>query len=543
MLVTEIKDKVKEIIEYSEEKAFAIAFDGLWGCGKTFNINEYIESKNNFYYLSIFGMDSINTLMIKLSMVLDSNFITNISGKYFLNNSIKSKEKKNFYIVFDDIERKSNELKIVDFFAVVEGLNKLGFSIICLLNSKEIHEDYKGYIEKVFDYWINVNIDLTRFCSIVGELDGFDYNIARAKEYFNNWRLMIRSKKFYDDIIRISSVNNMDILEALSKNEFEFFESIVLAYGCIYILNNQEIKFDKDEFFNGEEEYDENLKKYGENIAKNLHSLRDKYSSFDLNIITGIINAINNNDMHLFINNFDVTERSMLIKKYPILKKEPFYLSDSGRKEYKSNFVSSIKENIVNYNFDKKIIMNFFVNFAKELNDKEIELIVEDIGRKVDRDNISALFDSYYWDNIDTKKIMDDIKEKILVKICHNETLEWKNKIILADQSSDYKRMSNFLSESRSENYVDIMSNILKDNSFFLPDLSAEINPQSWEYCHTVAGYCVDYGMINEFITELEEQCKKSESIILRQRCNAIAKYRLKIQIDFFDKKYNCVKK
>ncbi|MFA1710251.1 hypothetical protein ACDX66_00880 [Peribacillus frigoritolerans] len=164
-----------------------LLINGKWGIGKSFLWNEFKEiaqqKKLKTIYISLFGIDSIESLKknIKMEYFLieahsNNNITKKISDLVTENVAVKSiigaLSKKyigltfdptqliplaiseQYILCFDDLERKSSKLSIVDVLGVIEEI-ALKANVIILANEEQIDDkdiqQYKDFKEKIVD--------------------------------------------------------------------------------------------------------------------------------------------------------------------------------------------------------------------------------------------------------------------------------------------------------------------------------------------------------------------------------------------------------
>lgn len=76
MNIVKINEVLENFIMNKETKSILI--DGPWGCGKTYQINEFMKKfinnkTNKIYYLSLFGLESIDEIHTTLYYQLHPN--------------------------------------------------------------------------------------------------------------------------------------------------------------------------------------------------------------------------------------------------------------------------------------------------------------------------------------------------------------------------------------------------------------------------------------------------------------------------------------
>lgn len=225
MKTSDIKEILKNFIYNPMYKSILI--DGPWGCGKTYEINQFIKSiqkqnkKKKLHYISLFGLESIdevNTALyqtiypikkhIKNGIQIISKAISvipqmpNISDalNFQLNQGNQNNIKGEHLIIFDDLDRVANSLKFSDLFGYLNSLYLSNCRFICLVSTSELKErmdEFQKFKEKIFDSIYVINQDnLDVFDSIFQELN-IDYVRNAFPLFKNNLRLANKVKLFY----------------------------------------------------------------------------------------------------------------------------------------------------------------------------------------------------------------------------------------------------------------------------------------------------------------------------------------------------------
>jgi hypothetical protein len=201
---------IKNIIEryLSRQTQYAILFSGSWGIGKTYYYRNYLENlikKTNIYsdnskkykpvYISLFGLKSVDEIQAKIALDLFSyrvfsrwylarffqkrnmqltitlsklliNGILFFKGLDKLTDYISAASKqtkkqidiKDIFICFDDLERRSPQLKIEEFSGYVNLLVESYAKVCIICNENKITDkEYTYYKEKIIGIPIEYN--------------------------------------------------------------------------------------------------------------------------------------------------------------------------------------------------------------------------------------------------------------------------------------------------------------------------------------------------------------------------------------------------
>lgn len=354
---------IERILKDEVDEKICILIHGQWGIGKTYTINKFIEENDEFdlKYVSVFGKESLRE--IEKDIVTQMLPMTNVKKKLENNNSLKifgsvvgdilkqysgidgdftrsisieniSSDDK-VIICIDDLERKSENIKLKDILGLVERATS-NFNIILIgslnnLNEEEMKE-FNSFKEKIIDHELIVNeLSDTILKDIAkGKLKDIDNNILNEivgafkgseldeKNKLNNLRIY---KKYINLLYKI----DCEIRKVFGINDNKIDEKIIsISMSVIYenYIHMENSKKRRKRSFNYTEEqlrniiekifryeeYDEStLKEYLEihsQVQKDIRSLYQVYKLSKeeaLQIINRIENNINIKNKEYFI--------------------------------------------------------------------------------------------------------------------------------------------------------------------------------------------------------------------------------------------------
>ncbi len=271
--IKNISPEIKELIEqldnllFTKKEPIVISLQGYWGIGKTYFWNDYITHKtqeNKHVYISLFGVNSLDDIKRKIILkISDRAKISNIAKK-FLGTSkfsgfdlssmislMEPKDFKNIIICFDDFERLSKNLSILEVLGFISELKEQYKCKIVLINNNEILREYN-----ILEHKKVIKKDITKMEGTVkfskkSEEEEFEKYIYgrildknRAKnnnlneEYIitnnNNYEILsIFSEKIIDIVLKYEPSID-DLLNLLKNNEntyidFNFISSLFVA--------------------------------------------------------------------------------------------------------------------------------------------------------------------------------------------------------------------------------------------------------------------------------------------------------------------------
>ena len=161
-------DNVNSIVSRLEKLPYkAILFDGEWGIGKTYAVNEALKGNANVCRISMFGLNAKDQIYheVLFQLALKNNIggklgeiannviegLSNVSAaigqvKEVIQSFAKERElflllSKQFeqphVIVIDDLERMSENLNLEEVFGIIEELNQCPYvKVIIICNSE-----------------------------------------------------------------------------------------------------------------------------------------------------------------------------------------------------------------------------------------------------------------------------------------------------------------------------------------------------------------------------------------------------------------------
>ena len=231
-------DNIKNIISDIDHLPYrAILFDGTWGIGKSYAVNEALEANPNVCKISMFGLK--DTRQIYHEALFQLALKNNIGGKIgeIANNVLDGLSKiwdkvgqakeavqsivneremflllsKEFtsvhIIVIDDLERMSDDINLEDIFGIIEELKQCNYvKVIVIANTDEIQSDKKVVFEKYNE-------------KVIERI----YHIAERAEKVT-WSKMNIHADFVEKFLNIHKVENLRTLEKAQR----FFEDVEL---------------------------------------------------------------------------------------------------------------------------------------------------------------------------------------------------------------------------------------------------------------------------------------------------------------------------
>lgn len=530
MLVTRLNGVIKSFCSKdSFERALLI--DGQWGIGKTYTVlHAFDDLKLNYFYISLFGVESENSLMARLSEKIDSRNIILSNGNMFFSNVVKPKQFNGATIIFDDFERKNISITSSTIYGVFDSLIKLGFKIICIVNSSKI-TDYNNFAnikEKLFDLIYSVSADAECFGDIIRDIK-IESRSTILKDADNNWRTIIRANSFYKELEQTMSKNGHgDYLDKMSLSQEEMFRCLILAINCMINQTYCDPDLSNEPFEKVYYEFD--VEAYGKSIANSLYyTFKNNKDNQSLKSrVRVVLSYLLERDSSVIVKEYYSSSRNdSLLNSYPF-NKELFLYGDEGRIMYKEEFFKRIKE----FNFSERSHVNILNSVLMYTIDKFTKDERETLINK-----LLELVDTNEWDNAVSYVHSENQKTEELITTFKQEYKEKKNKQIKSKKilaisnsikNNDYKYLTDYLYENRykpDEAKIEIVEMFIPFG-FALPDFSKELDYEMWTYCHEMARFIANLKeYVEMFVSVLKKQIANSSSEAALEKCNALIKY------------------
>ena len=231
-------DNIKNIISDIDHLPYrAILFDGTWGIGKSYAVNEALEANPNVCKISMFGLkdpkqiyhealfqlalknniggkigEITNNVLDGLSKIWDKvgqakEVVQSIANERELFLLLSKEFTSVHIIVIDDLERMSDDINLEDIFGIIEELKQCNYvKVIVIANTDEIQSDKKVVFEKYNE-------------KVIERI----YHITERAEKVT-WSKMNIHADFVEKFLEIHKVKNLRTLEKAQR----FFEDVKL---------------------------------------------------------------------------------------------------------------------------------------------------------------------------------------------------------------------------------------------------------------------------------------------------------------------------
>ena len=520
-------DSIKNILLQSDN-GLCIAIRGTWGIGKTYlwkQIQEDIEksTKQRVVYISLFGKEHYSQVLeeIVLQLFRNHNEIAKKASKLIsktiniissgqitieaesLFSVLQKKDFNNIIVCFDDIERKSDELKMKYFMGLISQLKDLrDCKVVVILNDEKLQNnkqsmpnenspkkttnnedsdcsDYALYKDKCIDYEFRIESALEVAKHIIenmGFLKDKDKNFLEElildifKKYFdNNLRLLLRAIENMQYFYEHCNFNELE-----NKYEKKLFRQAMKIFYEDVLLIEKEISFNRIpylEYFKNNRRLEDGHKKSisafldinllssnGYNLSKILReyvysSMSDESFIQAVRKIEGHVDEIKNFtteniDIGLAFINFDTYDK--IFKYYKDIKEEKSKIENKIREQYIDFYVKAEILKGIGEALDIKQIIGDDSKLQKYYTIKEQETIgwIENNRSNIDHYNYLNLDNIEYYNYLNIDDIVTKFKDKeFYEKFFHHYTIVNTDEILL--ENNLFKAYKKFLEQNK----------------------------------------------------------------------------------------------
>ncbi len=550
MKISEIQEIIKK--ECSQESTHnVVAIDGPWGCGKTYQILQFMKSNKKIkkiYYLSLFGYESIGEinlalfnishkirkLMTKTIKILSKvakpwdpiKNIDNVIESLDFQLKIEKPKNKKIIVVFDDLERISEKIKYSDLLGYFNALTFNKCKIICLLASENIRKgklkDFNKFKEKVFDRFYKVNEhDLEIFNNVFSDFP--EAKVANFYSIFdNNIRFAKKVVTFYKEIKKHYDDNK----EKFRENMFE--DSLILkaCAFCIKACLSEATGFDNI----NQENKDQNDYNFFDKIDVKEHM------EFNLQEFKSLILSLSK----VFLNSdFTEIDKNFFEDHLSILDQTYFYLSDERKQKYIQKLEEEVKNEKSKYDYEQLIkkALNLVEYEKHEFKQEFIQSLAARYysqNKEWVRDNSKEIFldfpylyktENYILFRDAVVKCVNQLIKKDILNTLTNANINfdkkysilkrYENYFLLPDERNQSNRdVNKFTQDEREE-----ISECLIEHDFYFPDLGEDITASMWLYCHEMGKIISFLKLEEKFFDFAKKTCssnKENNSLIDR---------------------------
>lgn len=424
----DISNVLNKFIDNRNEHSLLI--DGKWGCGKTYQILEFLNKSpsSKIYYISVFGYsstDEINTdlywkihkgyeIAANVGMIISKvvNPLVNsyVDLKEGLNYALKKKSKEigsDYILILDDIERVGKKLDYIDLCGYITHLILNKSKVIAICDSTYVSSDKKDnfqeFLEKTFDRILTINETPKEIIEGKLEKEGFSSFDIDLSLFDQNIRTVDKSISAFKKIC--NKLNDLKINYIETVDDSLLFTLCVVATKASFSIRPEKQTDDKD--FRGWK------KLYGEDPAIGMIAfIGDTEVGIDKNpnlAYSSLLEAIYE---AIVYDSYDKLKKELKPKGEEKVVESAFFLSDEGKNRYGKEFIQSV-------------------------------LKADSIGKE----EVDKLWDILKYTKI---KVTDQQRRDIIRKAYHSVNLK---KIIEVDYNYDYGPFCVFNDFDMGENY------------------------------------------------------------------------------------------
>ena len=229
-------DNIKNIISDIDHLPYrAILFDGTWGIGKSYAVNEALEANPNVCKISMFGLkdpkqiyhealfqlalknniggkigEIANNVLDGLSKIWDKvgqakEVVQSIANERELFLLLSKEFSSVHVIVIDDLERMSDDIRLEELFGIIEELKQCNYvKVIVIANTNEIQPDKKVVFDKYNEKVLERIYHITERAEKV-EWSKMNIHVEFVEKFLNihkveNLRTLEKAQRFFEDV-------------------------------------------------------------------------------------------------------------------------------------------------------------------------------------------------------------------------------------------------------------------------------------------------------------------------------------------------------
>ncbi|VTR22846.1 Uncharacterised protein [Actinobacillus pleuropneumoniae] len=537
MKANEILDVLYQFKSSSYQK---ILINGTWGIGKTKYISDFINNYPNSCYVSLFGKKDVNSIIQEIYFKIieqasNGNFKKRLNllrekmGKFDvslygfslsipviedLHNTLNKElnRKDEFIIVFDDLERKHQDLDIKEIFGVVDSLSKIEDVKIILVSALEqfdgeVKDIFKSYQEKAIDriYKIEKFADEAPM-QILGESVWEVIETFAEDLKFSNLRTFEKISLFIKEVTQTLG-------EGIFSDRFTRADLYRMCFASVFFVveqnsemklinelsdNNQNSTWIKAVSSSGDSGIVEYLNRYIlKNSTDNVMS-KNLFPHIKIWYETGSFNKSNIMSLITSINTYEEEPHNFYSSESEILavinstKEQITNLTGKEDIEYFINKLSNAFDWCEILSVDFGISNN---DIAQLLED----LIKIDITKSLHEHDVTRHHRFVGNHRVRTliEQINDIIKSKYCTKLLDQIDIEIKEESYI---KSFLKQLDDLLFHITDEDKSlrALIIDRICDSDFFFPIPSNKISESKWSWCHS----------INDLMINIERQWK-----------------------------------
>ncbi|MDA1651133.1 P-loop NTPase fold protein [Bacillus cereus group sp. TH160LC] len=541
--------KANEIINvlnlFKDSSYQKVLIRGNWGIGKTEYVSKFIKSYKNVCYISLFGKKDINSIIQEIYFEIVKNEKTgkikgywrriseklnkfNISYHGFslsipligdLYNTLYNElgHKDTYIIIFDDLERKHDDLNVKEILGLIDNLSKIeNIKTVLIAATEQLDKPSKlifnDYQEKAIDRVYTIGEYATEApVNILGQSVWNTIGTLVESLEFKNLRTFEKTNLFIREVVQVLG-------QDIFSNKFTRNDLYRMCFAAVFfhIEHNNELKLlnEKDSNFevakatysneSGNIEYlcHYILKDSMDNIKSKsvFYHIKNWFEkgAYSKETIIDAINFINNNEdnpINYFSSEQEIQEDIEYSRKY--------IRGLTGNE--KMIDIISILSNATMWSRDLSI--DFGISIDEILN-----LIKDNISNHIDleKNNYENKIDSWRFtvQNKEFQNIINPINRAIDIEY-YEQLLKRINECFIDNSYNKYSYIQKLIQELPSIKHGSIRDSLVKEiknQKFLFPIPSGKISKEQWYWCVLieelirnieevwgVEGYCNDF--------------------------------------------------
>lgn len=563
-------DQILNVLNQFKNSSYrSVLIDGNWGIGKTKYIMKFKEQQSNVCYISLFGKKDINSVIQDLYFCIIEDAprgklkkhyrtmgekVNNLRFSYFglslaipliadLRKSISKElgKKDTFIVIFDDLERKHDDLGIEEVLGLLDSLSKIDNIKTVLVAAKDQlngknAETFTNYSEKAIDRIYKVT----------------DYAEEAPEEILGNhvWKViggLVENFEFKN--LRTFEKTNLFIKEVVNVLGEEVFTDkftkadlyrICFATVFYYIEHKNEMRLltnegDKDKILNahyesgvaGEIDYlckfilkDSLDNTMSKNVFSHIKNWFEK-GTYSRDHILNLITSINNFEHEP--TNFYSSEQEILT----VIEHSRNYIKNLDKDEGIESIISTV---LAGFTWSEILGIDFGIS-----NEEIISLAKENISNSIDLQKFIHENELHLGNFSRESKNAEPLIRSVN-KVIQTEYYDQLIKIIIdtfiAKSYNNYyciRQLKDSVLSVSDKQIRDNILGIIKENDFFFPLPSGTINEELWSWCHLIKSlvkHIEQYWDVNGLYEEFKTYNYNRESLqndkMLKHRLNVL---------------------
>ncbi|MEH7194879.1 hypothetical protein [Bacillus safensis] len=533
-----IADKIEQVLnQLSQSNYDRVIFDGHWGIGKTKHVKDFTEANSeNSCYVSLFGKKSLKDIIEEIYF---KSLQDDAKGKFkeYLSKSAKKfegvdfsylgitlsipllndtysrmfselEEKQSYIIIFDDLERKNDELGLKEFLGLIDHLGNIkGIRVVLVAFSDKFNQVdmqvFNDFKEKSIDriYCIDKYSKNAPFNILETDKWFAIKNIASLLD-FKNLRVFRKTKLFIEEVL--SELGNDVFSDKFTKDDVCKMCFATIVYFDEH--NGKKLLLDEDIRNSVNTESDTADYIDGFIIKNTLDNTMSKSilvhiinwyrtGEYDIKVIQNEIKLINS-----FMHEEPVNHLSSEHEVLNVIQKAKCFFKDIKGQEDIEDVIQMINivvdwADIIRVEdvFQKEdLLQKIKPNISNHVNIKKTVFVNEVMMRSFGstRKNKASEIISLINQNI-FYEFYDQLTDKIID--CLNEKKYSSKKYLKHLYESVY---------SLRDYHTDVWCNIIKkieENDYFFPLPMGKVTQDHWDWCL----------ICNELIKRIDENFKK----------------------------------